>query len=309
MYTIKRAARATGVPETTLRAWERRYHLITPHRTSAGYRLYDEDALARIRAMRGLIDGGLAAAQAASQVVRADVDLASLIPNTRVDVRTNLAPTPPRRGIDRASGRDLVARLTLAAQRMSPTEASAALDEAFAERSFESVVDHLLMPALSEIGRGWARGRIDVAGEHLVSAAVHRRLSAHYEAAACETGQSQVVVGLPPGSRHELGILSFAVALRRRGLPTAYLGADVPTDSWAAVVAEQGASVAVLALPSDGDVVHGSAVIESLSATSTTICVGGAFQDLAPAPAVRLGHSIAAGAATVESIVRATGAG
>ena len=39
-------------------------------------------------------------------------------------------------------------------------------------------------------------------------------------------------MGLPPGSRHELGALAFATALRRKGLPVLYLGADVPVASW-----------------------------------------------------------------------------
>ena len=60
----------------------------------------------------------------------------------------------------------------------------AALDEMFAQGSFESIVDDLLMPALVEIGQAWRDGRLDVAAEHTASAAVYRRLSALYEAAA-----------------------------------------------------------------------------------------------------------------------------
>jgi DNA-binding transcriptional MerR regulator len=39
MYTIKQAAQLTGVPEGSLRAWERRYGVVVPHRTQAGYRI------------------------------------------------------------------------------------------------------------------------------------------------------------------------------------------------------------------------------------------------------------------------------
>ena len=52
MYTIKHAAALTGVPEATLRAWERRYAVVSPHRTAAGYRLYDEDQLDVLRTMQ-----------------------------------------------------------------------------------------------------------------------------------------------------------------------------------------------------------------------------------------------------------------
>jgi MerR family transcriptional regulator, light-induced transcriptional regulator len=41
-----------------------------------------------------------------------------------------------------------------------------------------------------------------------------------------------VLVGLPPGSRHELGALAFATAARRAGLAVLYLGRDLRIDDW-----------------------------------------------------------------------------
>ena len=58
MYTISEAADRAGVSAELLRAWERRYEIVTPRRTAAGYRLYDEAAIGRVRAMRGLVDEG-----------------------------------------------------------------------------------------------------------------------------------------------------------------------------------------------------------------------------------------------------------
>ena len=55
-----------------------------------------------------------------------------------------------------------------------------------------------------------------------------------------------VVVGLPPGSRHELGALAFAVAVRRRGVGVLYLGPDVPVASWVHVIEQNRARVAVI---------------------------------------------------------------
>lgn len=40
MIPIREVCRVTGVNPVTLRAWERRYGLITPHRTEKGHRLY-----------------------------------------------------------------------------------------------------------------------------------------------------------------------------------------------------------------------------------------------------------------------------
>ena len=56
MYTIKQAAARTGLTIPTIRAWERRYAIVTPARTAAGYRLYDEAAIERLAAMRTLVE-------------------------------------------------------------------------------------------------------------------------------------------------------------------------------------------------------------------------------------------------------------
>ena len=66
LFTIKHAAAATGVPEATLRTWERRYGVVAPERSEGGYRTYDPTALARLSAMRGLVDAGWSPARAAA---------------------------------------------------------------------------------------------------------------------------------------------------------------------------------------------------------------------------------------------------
>ena len=56
MYTIKQAAIRSGLTIPTIRAWERRYGVVLPERTKSGYRLYDDDALDRLLAMRHLVE-------------------------------------------------------------------------------------------------------------------------------------------------------------------------------------------------------------------------------------------------------------
>ena len=73
MYTIKQASRLTGVSEASLRAWERRYGVVVPHRNESGYRLYDEEALAAVSTMRRLVDDGWSPAEAADAVRRGTV--------------------------------------------------------------------------------------------------------------------------------------------------------------------------------------------------------------------------------------------
>src|ERR671916_2315828 len=68
-WRIKEFAALVGVQEPTLRAWERRYDLLQPERSSGGYRLYSPADARRIRSMQAHMARGLAAAQAAALAV------------------------------------------------------------------------------------------------------------------------------------------------------------------------------------------------------------------------------------------------
>jgi hypothetical protein len=83
------------------------------------------------------------------------------------------------------------------------------------------------------------------------------------------------VVGLPPGSRHELGILGFATVARRSGLRVTYLGPDLPIDDW--VVGSDGAAAAVVGVPTASDRAAAGEVVRALAAArpSLLIATGG----------------------------------
>lgn len=57
-YRIKTAVRLTGIPRNTLLAWERRYEVVSPSRADNGYRLYSDGDIARLNAVRQLMDQG-----------------------------------------------------------------------------------------------------------------------------------------------------------------------------------------------------------------------------------------------------------
>lgn len=224
MYTIAEAARRAGVTVPVLRAWERRYGIVDPERTASGYRLYDDAAIARVRALRQLVEAGWTPS-AASARIRAE----GLPPDLQAN---QVTAAPPSAGPPDPD--PLIATFVDAAARLDQAALGDVLDELFARGSFERVTADLLMPALDALGDAWASGRVSVAGEHAASHAVLRRLSAAFEAAG-GTGRSDaapVLVGLPPGAHHELAALAFAVIARRAGLPVLYLGPDLPVEDW-----------------------------------------------------------------------------
>jgi methanogenic corrinoid protein MtbC1 len=308
VYTIKRAAEEVGISAATLRAWERRYGIVSPSRSEGGYRLYDEDDVRALSLMARLVADGwtpsLAAQEAARRLEAADRETLSAGPASQAlggTAAPQVAPVSPG-AFTRA--------LTDAAATLDASALAAVLDGMFALGSFESVVDRQLLPAMDALGDAWATGRVSVAGEHFVSNAVLRRLAAAYEAAGSFVTGPRVLVGLPPGGRHELGLLAFAVAARRRGLAVDYLGADLPVADWASAVVEREPAAVVLAIPTPDDVEPVDAVVTAVRHVrpEVLVAVGGREQGRAAEGTVRLGHDIGAAAGElVTALTAATG--
>src|SRR3954449_5073905 len=70
MYTIKRAAELTGISVATLRAWERRYAVVSPQRSDGGYRLYGPEDVRALAIMNSLVNEGWSAREAAAETTR-----------------------------------------------------------------------------------------------------------------------------------------------------------------------------------------------------------------------------------------------
>ncbi len=68
-----------------------------------------------------------------------------------------------------------------AAATVDPQALDAVLTAAFAEDTFETVVDGWLPGALRQLGDAWHSGQLNVAQEHFASAGVARYLSTHFE--------------------------------------------------------------------------------------------------------------------------------
>lgn len=295
MYTIKQAAAQAGLSVPVVRAWERRYGVVHPTRTASGYRLYDDAAVDRLRTMRALIAHGWAPSTAAAALV------AGSAPPVELPDIGDERPSAPSRDPGSAlvtPTTDLPSAFVDAASTLDVDGVERVLDEMFAGGSYEAVVERDVMPALEALGDAWAAGRIDVAAEHAASHAVGRRLAGLYQAAARISATNGIVlVGLPPGARHELGALAFAVAARRAGLPVLYLGADLPSADWVATALRTHARGAVIGAVTRADRQPAMTVARALvdAAPGIIIAFGGrgapdagaeAWPRTAPAPIV-----------------------
>jgi MerR family transcriptional regulator, light-induced transcriptional regulator len=209
---IGQLAKRTGVSPELLRAWEQRYGLLQPTRTAGGFRLYSAADEARVQHMQSLVSGGLAAAQAARLVLSGG------------------EPAPPTASPPAATLEDAAATLTVSLDRLDEQAANTALDRLFAAYTVETVLREVILPYLHRLGERWATGEVSVAQEHFASNLLRGRLLALAQGWGQGRGPAAILACVP-GEHHELGLLAFGVALRRRGWRITYLGTDSPIEA------------------------------------------------------------------------------
>jgi DNA-binding transcriptional MerR regulator len=224
-------ARRVGVSAELLRAWERRYGLLEPVRSAGGFRLYTEQDAERVARMRGALDDGLSAAQAA-----------------RVALTQPVLPAAPTDGLN-----DAVARLMNAIREFDEPGVHAVLDQCLSAFSLESVVRDLLVPTLVQVGEEWAQGMLLISQEHFASNVIRGRLLSLARLWGRGHGPLALLACVS-GEGHDLSLLMFGLLLRSYGWRILFLGADTPVATMIETVATTQPSVLVLATFNPGHV-------------------------------------------------------
>lgn len=239
LFNTKAVVHQTAVPAPTLRAWERRYGILSPRRGDNDYRLYSERDMVMVAWLRERVETGMTISQAIAL-------LRSLEPARRRGRKVRALAAPPAdisvtaplpQAPDRFSLSDLCATLLYQFANLDEYSASRTIAQALAIYPIEEVCLALLTPALVEVGRLWAVGEASVVVEHFASAIVRGQLESLFRSAAAGESGPLIVVGCAPGEMHELGALMLSLFLRRSGMRVMYLGQSVEADSLLATLA------------------------------------------------------------------------
>ncbi len=226
VYNTRAVVQRTGVPADTFRAWERRYGLPHPTRTEGNQRLYSDRDIATIAWLRDQTRAGMSISRAVRLYRSQDA----------AGERRDEENPPSAAGRERSQSgdgerlagfRDEVVEALLG---FDAVAADRVVEEATALLSVEDVCLHVLQPALYEIGERWARGEIEVSGEHFASGFVIRKLGALFNLSQPEVGRGPIVAACLEGELHEVGLLLTCLFLSRRGFRILYLGANLPLD-------------------------------------------------------------------------------
>ncbi|AFE08265.1 transcriptional regulator CarH [Corallococcus coralloides DSM 2259] len=225
-YRIHIAAELSGVRVELIRAWERRYGVLEPERTPAGYRVYTDRDVALLKRLKALTDEGVAISEAAKLVpqLRAELDAVSSPPAEHPEARIGTQPETWR------------AAVLAAAEAYDQPRVARVLDEVLTALPPLKAFEDVLVPVQREVGDRWHAGTLTVAQEHLVTQVVRERLVSLLHGAP-RGGRKHAVLACFPEEEHEIGLLGAALRLRHAGMRVTLLGQRVPAEGLGETVA------------------------------------------------------------------------
>jgi len=304
-YTIKAVSAQTGVRPVTLRAWERRHEVLTPHRSENRYRLYSDRDVAILRWLKDRTDNGLSISEA----------VAELRQMVRNGLWPEAIPTTPQAPTRPASAAPEVytQQLYKALIRHDEARASEILREAMSGYALRPLFEQVLIPCLVQIGEAWYRGDIRITTEHFASAFVRGKLLTLFQTYPVRRGNPFILVGGAPYEQHELGALMLAILLRSEGYRVEYLGPDIPLEDLVDYAREERPALIVLTATSEESALAMRRLQEKLSRLrpAPLFGYGGAaflrMPDLIQrVPGVFLGKTLSEGADKIGDLLKST---
>lgn len=236
LYRIQAVAHATGVSEHALRVWERRYGELASQRSPAGYRLYTDEDVARVRLIKELLERGHAIGEIAALPAR---DLERL---------RDRAVGSPVASLPEPIAEVAIKRFLDAIEALDPEEAQRVTAAAAVAFPAYELASKVVAPILKELGDRWQAGRFSVAQEHAASAVIRGVLGDLLRTARASDSAPSVVATTPQGELHEFGAMLAGIAASSVGARVLYLGPNTPPDELASAVRGARAKAAIVSI-------------------------------------------------------------
>jgi MerR family transcriptional regulator, light-induced transcriptional regulator len=237
-YPVRLVALRTGLSPHLLRAWERRYGVVTPSRSEGGQRLYSDLDIERLARLRRLVERGHAISR-----------IASLPPEAlaRLEEETGSAAQ------DMGGIQDFNDRAMRAVRALDASGLGEVLEHAAMTLGVPDFLETVAVTTLEDIGHGWSERSVSVAQEHMATAVFRRVLGWLLGLYQTTSAAHRLVVATPPGERHELGALMAAIIAAAEGWNVTYLGPDIPVEELVGASRQARAEAVALSLVDSGD--------------------------------------------------------
>jgi DNA-binding transcriptional MerR regulator len=210
-YTIKDLEQISGIKAHTIRIWEQRYHFLQPQRTETNIRSYSAEELKVILNVSLLNKYGF-------KISHIDKMSQSEIEDKIIGL--NQMDAEKERVVN-ALIKDMVSLDMVSFERQ--------LDNYIAQKGIEKTITNIIFSFLERVGVLWITNHINPAQEHLASNIIRQKIILGIERLPRNMAAPKLIVlFMPEGEYHEIGLLFVQYLLKLRGYHVDYLGANVP---------------------------------------------------------------------------------
>lgn len=213
-YSIKDLEQLSGIKAHTIRAWEQRYKLIEPKRTSTNIRYYSDEDLRVVLNTSVLLEKGMKIGQICkwdSQEIADEALKASPYVGSYAYELNELKLSTLKFDIGRFE-----------------SIMSQCIEKHGVHKTFQEVVGDYIQ----ELGKLWLSGAVSISQEHFMSSLIRQKLFAAIDSlyASSSPEAKTYALFLPANELHEIGILYLAYVLKERGDKVFYLGQSLPKE-------------------------------------------------------------------------------
>lgn len=211
---ISAVERETGLSKDVLRVWERRYGFPKPLRDDSGERQYTVAEIAKLHALKRLIDTGMRP----GKIIHAALEELNVLADARSPVRgSSIPPDFDHDILSMLRGHDAPAL-------------QHALANLLMRQGLQKFVLETVTPLNRAVGDAWMRGELEVFEEHFYTEQLQVALRTAINAFPRQTGTPRVLLTTFPGEQHGLGLLMVEALLVPEGAQCISLGVQTPLE-------------------------------------------------------------------------------
>ena len=244
IYPIRYVAQRTNLSAHVIRAWEKRYKAVVPHRSPKNRRLYCEDDVQRLRLLKKITDAG----QNISQVAPLNFsELRGLVQQDRVGAvrkrensfRHTHQPMP---------GDDHLRKCLSAVINLDSESLERSLDRAAIDLTRPALLNDVIVPLFEEIGNLWRNGSMKILNEHMATSVTRHFLLNMLRATEVSSSAPKILIATTVGQWHDIGALTVALTAAENGWHPIYYGPNLPAEEIALAVRKNGTRVLAISI-------------------------------------------------------------
>jgi len=234
-YSIHDLDKLSGIKAATIRVWERRFKIVTPHRTGTNRRRYGDEELRRIINISILKRNGFKISKiakfSASEIEEKVTFLSKDVfhPDTQIDSLVAATVDYNEKAVN-----DILIRSMM-------------------NKGMEETMSAIVFPFLKRIGIMWHTGTVNVASEHFITNIFRHKLISATDtlSSVLKPERKKILLFLPENELHDIGLLFFNYVIRKMGHESLYLGQSTPLFAVAEISNQWKGDIVITGLMSD----------------------------------------------------------